>query len=153
MISGVLVTCDASRLVFQNRILGSWTLFGVRKHVFSVPCSEFMFGFEHCLNTLSEHVTQIQKGGGASAPRPFLYTKKCSLGVFKQCSDANMNSEHWTMNRCFPNTEQSWALDISSRTNKKPSFELQGCRDRNWNNSRSRKCRKQNPRTSSEPLW
>ena len=41
----------------------------------------------------------------------FLYTKKCSLGVFKQCSDAKMNSEHWTMNRCFPNTKQGSALD------------------------------------------
>ena len=32
--------------------------------------------------------------------------KKCSLGVFRQCSDPNMNSEHRTLNTCFPNTEQ-----------------------------------------------
>ena len=39
------------------------------KHVFSVRCSEFMFGSEHCLNTLSEQVfTDQKKGVAPSAP-------------------------------------------------------------------------------------
>ena len=78
------------------------------KHLFIVQCSEFMFASEHCLNTPSEHFFVYKKGRGAEAPPPFWICVTCSLRVFRQCSNPNMNSEHGTLNTCFrtPNSVQ-----------------------------------------------
>ena len=78
--------------------------------MFRVQCSEFVFGFEHCLNTLREHVFTDQKRGRRLRFRPpFLLMKKCSLGAFRQRSDPSTNSQHRNSNTVLqtPNSVQS----------------------------------------------
>ena len=96
------------------------------KHVFSVLCSEFMFGSEHCLNTPSEHFFISKKGGGAEGAAPFfaredvfarsVQTVFRSEYEFRTSNTEHMFSEHRTVFRANPGQE---TIVVVQRKNEK----------------------------------
>ena len=67
----------------------------VREHLFTFTCSQRMFGFEHRVNTLVEHVVVREEQGQVAfgAAPLFCCTTKTSLIVYSRCSNPGILCE------------------------------------------------------------